>query len=45
MISFDISSFFTKVPIDESIKLIHDQPLEDDTLEHWTNISVQEFVN
>ena len=39
LVSFDGSSLFTNVPVDEAVHVIHDKPKEDRTLEDRTNLT------
>ena len=39
MVSFDVSSLFTNVPIGEAVDIIRDRLEEDDSLEDGTSLS------
>ena len=44
MVSFDIKSLFTNVPIDEALRVIEQKLLEDETLEDRTALSVKQIT-
>ena len=39
IVSFDMKSLFTRVPIEEALQVIEGKLLEDDKLDEWTHVS------
>ena len=44
LVSFDVTSLFTQVPIDEALRVVEEQLTKDQTLGERTNIPVSQLV-
>ena len=45
MVSFDVSSLFTKIPVDEALTIIQERLNADETLPERTNLSVESLMH
>ena len=43
LVSFDVKNLFTMVPIDDSLRIIHDRLIVDDTLDERTTFTIDEI--